>query len=305
MRAKCVKTNYLFVFWLLTATACQQQAAETAAPPATTSAPAVAAIAPTPTTAQRFSPLLSGYWVSADYLDDVARTRSPAKALAHLVAAPASLSIAPFATQHDSVQIGASYGMHEGGSLTLLLQADERATALPIKPDYGDAVGTFREISYRLADGDTLLLITSRNRKTSRLLHQLIYRRTGKAVISTDLETAVYRGVNKLLLARQYRGTDSLGQRVRVQFLLDGTVHGLPFKKYFIQTDFTGPNPGDEVVFDVYTKQQQELAASFGRDTLKLYTVRSDIGIAPGETDTTQFYIRGRLRYKLIPVKQP
>ena len=82
-------------------------------------------------------------------------------------------------------------------------------------------------------------------------------------------------------------------------------VRGLPFRKYSIQTDFTGPNPGNEVYFDVYTKQQQQVATSFGRDTLKLYTIHSIIGVPPGETDTTEIFTRGRLRYQLVRVKKP
>jgi hypothetical protein len=283
---------------------CQQKPTETTVPPvnpASTTAPA-ATLAPT--IAQQFSPILSGSWVSIEYLDAVARTHSPMAAFEH-TPAPTSLSISSFTILKDSVEIGASYGLHEGGNLTLLLQPISHSNGLPIKPDYSDQADSFREISYHISAGDTTVLISSRKRSTRRLIYQLAYRRTGGATTTTDLETAVNRGVNKLLLARYYRGSDSLGHPVQAEFLLDGTVRGLPFRKYVVQTDFTGPNRGDELIFDVYSKQRQSLAASFGRDTLKLYTTHSMVGIPPGGTDTTEYFIRGRLRYQLVRVAQP
>jgi hypothetical protein len=284
--------------------ACQQKPTETTVPltaPASTAAPATTL---TPTIAQQFSPILSGSWVSIEYLDAVARTRSP-KAAFEYTPPLTSLSINAFTTRQDSIEIGASYGLHEGGNLRLLLQPTGHDNALPIKPDYSDQAGSVREIRYRIAAGDTTLFISSRKRSTGQLIHRSAYRRTGDAATTIDLETAVNRGVNKLLLAHYYRGNDSLGHPVQAQFLLDGTVLGLPFKKYLVQTDFTGPNPGDVLIFDVYTKQQQSLAASFGRDTLKLYTTHGMVGIPPGGTDTTEYFTRGRLRYQLVRASKP
>jgi hypothetical protein len=296
----------LFTILLLTILiqACQQKTAETTVPLVAPALTTSSAATLPPTIAQQFSPIMSGSWVSIEYLDAVARTRSPKVAFEH-TPAPTSLSINSFTTCKDSVEIGASYGLHEGGNLTLLLQPTSHGNALPIKRDYSDQAGSFREISYRIAAGDTTLLISSRKGSTGRLIYQLAYRRTGSAATTTDLETAVNRGVNKLLLARYYLGSDSLGHPMQAQFLLDGTVLGLSFRKYIIQTDFTGPNPGDVLIFDVYTKQQQSFAASFGRDTLKLYTTHGMVGIPPGGTDTTEYFTRGRLRYQLVRASRP
>jgi hypothetical protein len=295
----------LFTILLLTTLlqACQQKTTETTVP-LVAPTPTTVRTATAPTIAQQLSPIMSGSWASIEYLDAVASTRSPQAAFEH-TPAPTSLSIGSFATRKDSVEIGASYGLHEGGSLTVLLQPISHGNALPIKSDYSDQAGSFREISYRIALGDTTLLISSRKRSTGRLIYQLAYRRTGNVATTTDLENAVNRGVNKLLLARHYRGSDSLGHLVQAQFQLDGTVLGLPFSKYIVQTDFTGPNPGDVLIFDVYTKQQQSLAASFGRDTLNLYTTHGMVGIPPGGTDTTEYFTRGRLRYQLVRTSKP
>ena len=297
-------TAYLLLLPLLQA--CQQKPAETTKQPAAAIETPVASVLASAkgALAQQFSPIISGSWVSTDYLQEVARTRSPAAAFDY-APAPASLAISSFTTQADSVEIGASYGMHEGGNLTILLQPGKRSNALPIRRDYSDSVGTFREVSYRIGPHDTTLFISSYSRKTDQLIYQQAYRRTGGIATTADLETGVKRGINQLLLARQYRGVDSLGHAVQAQFLLDGTVRGLPFRKYFVQTDFTEPNPGDAIVFDVYTKQQCEFAAVYGRDTLRLYIIRSVVGVPAGTSDTTTIFSRGRLCYQLVRTPKP
>ncbi|MBJ6143529.1 hypothetical protein [Hymenobacter sp. BT559] len=285
--------------------ACQQQSAEKAASqaPSSESNPTEVPIAVKPTLAQRLSPVLKGHWVSANYLREVARTRSPQAAFDD-APSPTSLVIEDFAGQKDSVEIGASYGLHEGGNLTLLLQAGTQPGSLKVREPYGGEVGTRNELAYRITSTDTTLLYITRKSSTNKIVSQLAYRRTGMPGKTADLETGVELGVNKLLLAGSYTGTDSTGRSVAVRFFTDGRLTGLPFKKYGVQTDFTGPTPGDELVFDVYTKQQQTFAASFGRDTLKLYTTHSLLGIPPGGTDTTEYFTRGRLRYQLIRTKQ-
>ena len=266
----------------------------------TTGAPALAK----PTLAQRLSPVLSGHWVSVDYLQEVARTRSPQAAFDHTPPAPASLEIGSFASQKDRVEIGASYGLHEGGNLTILLQAGAQPGSLKVREPGGEA-GISNELAYQLTSTDTTLLYLTRKSKTKQLVSKIAYRRTGMPGKSANLEAGVEFGVNNLLLAGKYMGTDSTGQPVNVQFFTDGRLTGLPFKKYTIQTDFSGPNPGDEVIFDVYTKQQREFAAVYGRDTVRLYTIRSSTGVSGGEVDPANIFTRGRLRYQLVRSKQP
>lgn len=294
-------TSFLLLFLLA---ACQQSPPERATQQPIAE-PTGAPAAKEPTLAQRLSPLLSGYWVSADYLREVARTRSPAAAFDHTPPAPSSLKIGNFATQQDSVEIGASYGLHEGGNLTLLLQADTQPNSLKVREPYGGEAGTSTEVAYQVTSADTTLLYLTRNSKTNRLVSKIAYRRTGMPGKHADLEAGVALGINKLLLAGRYAGTDSIGQPINVQFFTDGRVAGLPFKKYTIQTDFAGPNPGDELIFDVYTKQQHKFAATYGRDTVRLYTIRSTVGVPAGEADTTLNFSRGRLRYQLIRSKRP
>jgi len=301
-----MKEMLLCLLLLCLVTACQQQAADTTAPPPPAATATVAAtVAAEPTIAQRFSPIISGYWVSADYLKAVARTRSPLAAFDHTPPGPSSLEIRPFAGQKDSVEIGASYGLHEGGDMLLLLQHGTEAHSLPIRLKYGGEAGTTTELAYRLTSTDTTLFYITRKTKTQQILSKLAYRRTGRPGKKPDLEAGVAWGVNDLLISGNYSGLDSLHQPVRAQFLTSGLVEGLSFSKYSIQIDFTGPNPGDAIFFDLYTSKQQQLAASFGHDTLKLYTVHSASGVPAGATDTIETFTRGRLRYQLVRLKKP
>ncbi|AMR28734.1 hypothetical protein A0257_17605 [Hymenobacter psoromatis] len=215
------------------------------------------------------------------------------------------MAISPFTDQRDSVEIGASYGLHEGGSLTLLLRPTTQADTLQVKVLYRNEAGTTNELTFQITTTDTTLFYITRNSKTHRIVSKIDYRRTGMPSKNPDLEVGVERGVNNLLMTGQYNGIDSLKQPVHAQFSTSGLVKGLSFHKYSVQTDFTGPNPGNAIYFDVYTEQQQQLSASFGRDTLKLYTIHSVIGVPPGETDTTEIFTRGRLRYQLVRVKKP
>lgn len=289
---------------LLIGTACQHQPAETTAPPVLPAAlPPAAPVAAKLTIAQQFSPIISGSWVSADYLDEVARTRSPEKAFDHTPPAPSSLAIMSFVNKQDSVKIGASYGLHEGGNLTLLLQATSASNALNLREPYTGKTDEISELSYLITTTDTTLFYSTRNSKTRQLINKAVYRRTGNAAAANDLETGLTRGVNRLLLAGHYGGADSVNHSIRVAFSADGTLEGLPFRRYLIQTDFAGPNLGNTVIFDVYTKNRQEFAASFGRDTLRLYTINAAFGVPPGSVDTTELFTRGRLRYQLVRIR--
>jgi hypothetical protein len=205
----------------------------------------------------------------------------------------------------DSVEIGATYGLHEGGDLTLLLPIHATTSALQVKHRYGGEAGIADELTYRITATDTTLLYITRRSKTYEIVSTIAYRRTGMPGKKGDLEEGVERGINDLLITGRYSGVDSLNQPIRAQFFTNGIVKGLPFAKYSIQTDFTGPNPGNTISFDVYTKYQKSFIASFGRDTLKLYTIHSSTGVAAGQVDPNNVFSRGRLRYQLVRVKQP
>ena len=283
--------------------ACQPQAETARQPPAAAAQQRPADSGTAPAAGARLSPVFSGYWLSSAYLQKLALTRSPALAINGLPAGPGSIYIEPFAHQTDSVEVAVNYGMHEGGSRTLLLPRTGAGNAVRVKPDYGTPANTVQELVCQPSDADTTLLFNTRHRQTNRVVGRIAYRRVLPAGVKTDLEGGVNRAVNQLLMAGRYRGTDARQRAVEARFFADGTVQGLPFKRYFVQTDFTGPNVGDEIIFDVYTKSQLNLAAAFGRDTLRLYTIDSDLETPAGSPEPTEVFRRGRLRYELI--RQP
>ncbi|GAB2455827.1 hypothetical protein GCM10011375_03750 [Hymenobacter qilianensis] len=205
----------------------------------------------------------------------------------------------------DSVEIGVTYGLHEGGSRILLLRPGQNDKTLSLRPQLGDEKETVVELSYEISAADTTLFFIQRNAKTNRIVDKIPYYRALKSSVKTDLQGGVERAINQLLITGQYQGTDSLGQPVNAYFLSDGKVKGLPFSQYTVQMDFTGPNPGDELIFDTYSKRQSSFGASFGRDTLRLYTIHHTVGVSPSETDTTDLFSRGRLRYQLVRVRKP
>jgi hypothetical protein len=298
--AALLLSNYLIFPLGLLVAACQQQA-ETATQPTAAQQQSVDSVGiAAPLLGARLSPILSGYWLSSAYLQKLARTRSPATAFSYLPNGPASIYIEPFASQTDSFHIGASYGMHEGGEFTLLLPPAIAANTIPLKQQYGDQPGTAKELVYQISSRDTTLSFVERQAKGKRITTTIAYQRVVPSGIKTDLNGGVEWGVNQLLMVGRYRGADSLQHAVSAQFLPNGTVKGLPFRKYLIQVDFTGPHGGDEVIFDVYTRAQLKMAASFGCDTLRLYSMHTFIEALPGTTDTTEVFRRGRLRYELI-----
>lgn len=291
---------------LALALSCQQRPAETTASPLPAApAPQATPVAAAPTVAQRFSPIISGYWVSVEYLDEVAHTRSPEAAFDHTPQGPSSLAISPFSTRKDSVEIGATYGLHEGGNLMLLLPPPTEATTLNLRSLTGGEAEATDEITYQVTATDTVLFYITRRKKTRQIISKVAYHRAGISTNAADLEQGVEQAVNKLLVVGQYNGLDSLNHLIHARFYADGKVEGLSFDNYLIQTDFTGPNSGNTIIFDAYTKQRKEFAASFGRDTLSLYTIHSSTGIAAGQVDTANVFSRGRLRYQLVRVGKP
>jgi len=77
-----------------------------------------------------------------------------------------------------------------------------------------------------------------------------------------------------------------------------------------VLADFISPSIGNELIFDSDAKSRKELAAVFGRDTLRLYTIHETVFYAATSTDSVRVdsaynFRRGRLRYQLVRVKQP
>lgn len=287
---------------LALALSCQQKPAETTAPPPPPAPPA-ASVATAPTVAQRFSPIISGAWVNSQYLSAVEDTRSPEKASESFPDGPVAIFIKPVLATADSIQAGAVYNMHEGGELTVLFRAGREPNSVQVKLSEGD--NTASDLVYHISPTDTTLTLISRETKQ---IKRLTYRRALRANGKTDLSNGVENALNKILVAGSYAGTDSLGHPVQARFSADGQITGLPFTTYLVLADFFSPSIGNELIFDSDTRRRKELAAVFGRDTLRLYTIHETIFYAAASTDSVRVdsaysFRRGRLRYQLVRVK--
>lgn len=304
--------DFTFYLLLFLAAACQQkpaEQAETGQPTTATTLPAATAVpSAAPTVAQRVSPIISGYWISARYLDVVKRTRSPQAAIQNFPNYPVTMLVEPAAATADSTHVSLVLNLHEGSDMTILFQLGKLPNSMPARTQLGEAAGTHYEVAYQVLPTDTILYFVKRDRQ--RELSRFAYRRVARVNAGRDytkqLNDEIARTLGQLLVVGSYTGTDSLGQPLRVQFLPNGQVRGLPFRTYHVLEDFLGgPNGGDALIFDMYQKNQSEFAADYGRDTLRLYDQYERIGIPPGGTDSLLTIERGRLRYQLVRVKKP
>jgi hypothetical protein len=243
--------------------------------------------------------------VSSQYLNAVARSRSPEKASESFPDGPVAIFINPIPATADSIKAGVVYNMHEGGEITVLFRAGREPHSVQVKLREGD--NTVSDLVYHVSSTDTTLTLLLRATKQ---IKRLTYRRALRANGKTDLSNGVENALNKILVASSYTGTDSLGHPVQARFSANGQLTGLPFTTYLIHTDFFSPSIGDALIFDSDTKRRKELAAAFGRDTLRLYTIHETIFYAAASTDSVRLdsaynFRRGHLRYQLVRVKQP
>ncbi|MDQ2770834.1 MAG: hypothetical protein M3Y54_10070 [Bacteroidota bacterium] len=281
---------------------------------ATRTETAAAAVAPdtaatlaaaAPSLARRFGPIISGGWMITSYLRVLRRTHSPQIAADSISAdVPVSLFIAPAAVAADSTLMQLNYNMHEGDEASIYFRTGRQPNSLPLRSH--SETGKRYEISYRISAADTALFLLEYSMR-GKLIRQNRYQKTLVASAQgTESNQAFHQAVdyplNKILVAGKYEGTDSLGHRVQVTFSPTGYVSGIPFRKYHVMEDFIGPVIGDEIIFDMYTKHQHELAAVFRPDTLRLYTVLSATEAAKDTTlsDSILVFRRGILRYQLV-----
>lgn len=244
--------------------------------------------------AQRFSPLLRGAWVNAEYLAHVRQTHSP-RAASDYTGEISELNISLAKQSGDSLVAGLGLGNHEGGDLAIYFRPGTQPNSLPTSWHDYKTPSNFTEISYQLRPRDTTLVLTTydRNRK---VVHRASYERV-PGVAADDL-VALNRAVNTLLFAGRYAGQDSVGRPVQVQFSSDGRVQGLPGTfRYDTSTDFVG-GPGndiDNVSFSNAAQASRTIHFTRSADTLRLYSTTL---LEPADDAPT--LTRGRLLYTLV-----
>ncbi|WP_156126518.1 hypothetical protein [Hymenobacter sp. DG25B] len=220
------------------------------------------------------------------------RTHSPYQAREALDGI-SMLIVDPHTRAGDSLLVALGYNNHEGGvpayvSLRPGAQPNTLAFSLEGEDSNQSALG------YRIVGADTLLQLWRYDATLKGGTTQTFRKVPGLLPQGDSLAYSTTYALNQLLLAGQYTGVDSLGQRCKVFFTATGEVRGLPhYQRYTPQFDYVGllDNDLDYLLLDPDSDHPTHLAFTLHTDTLRLYAVHAD---------TSQHLHRGALHYTLV-----
>lgn len=244
----------------------------------------------------QFKPIIEGVWVKKDYVENVKSTRSPYKSREKF-GGVACLEIYLPDDGSDSTHVGVSLNNHEGSNFVLFLKQGHLSTSLKTGlPDY-DVKGNSYEIGYEINKNETNLILYHYDTK-GKIIDKTPYTKVAnRSGGDNDAAWGIQYITNKLLFKGEYMVMEH-DVPVYVEFKDNGEIIGLPdVKNYYINTDFAaGPeNNLDEIIFDLYTKNQTLYAFKLDADTLNLYYTKSNI-------DSTLLLV-DKLKYKLVRKK--
>lgn len=246
---------------------------------------------------KKFKPFLHGTWIPADYIDDIAKTKSPLKS-----SGPGLISeffIDTAAMKEDSLQISAAFGNHEGGEFILYFRQGQTPTSLLTNLSVDDKEPDSYELGYSANKNDTFLILYHYVQKNKRLLDKKEYIKApvNESKNEEDASGLQYM-VNQKLVSGTYKVTDSTGIETQIELTNNGKITGLPgFKTYYILTDFvTEPeNITDEICFDIQTKNQKCYGFKIIADTINLFE--------PAKDEQDSLFKPGATVYKFVKQK--
>lgn len=244
----------------------------------------------------KFKPILQGVWVKSDYVDDVAKTRSPLAAFPKADPTITTMVIEADAIKGDSVMIDVGYGLHEGGNLILRFHPGKINSSIVGYSSGGNIANSNYEFTYSTKKGDTTLTLYTYD-EHKKLADSAKYFKAFHDQRGKELGYATYYSINRVLFAGNYSLTDSLNNTATIRFTSDGKMSGLnDLKTYFIAVDFTTPPKNmDEIYFSDGNKDQRSYTFKFKADTLNLFETSFD-------KDSIDL-IKGKLKYQLIRKK--
>ena len=243
---------------------------------------------------KKFKPIIQGVWVKSDYIDEVAKTKSPLKAFSK--ASPiTTMIIETEFVKGDSILIDIGYGNHEGGNLLIKFHPGHSISSIMAYTPGGNIENSFYELKYSISKDTTLTLYTYNERK--KLVDSAHYFKAFNSTHVKELGYATNYMVNKALKLGAYTLIDTLNHASKISFTQDGNVSGLSdFKTFYINIDFTTPpNNLDEIIFDLYSKKQKSYAFNIDADTLKLF----ETFLSKDSIDL----VLSKLKYKLVKNK--
>ncbi|QHS55487.1 hypothetical protein GWR56_08020 [Mucilaginibacter sp. 14171R-50] len=211
----------------------------------------------------QFKPLINGVWVKKDYIKKVKKSKSPLEA----VERGTGITIMYIDTAQlkgDSISVPAIINNHEGMDVTLRFQAGKNTTTIELGGD---------ELSYKVKNGDTTLIIYHYNPKTKETATAQ-YIKAMQTMPSGGLADGMNYMINQAILSGIYEGTDAAGKKVNARFYDNGKVSGLPgLTTYFVQNDLIADpeHSHDEIIFNLNAPGQKVYSFIINKKTLSLY----------------------------------
>lgn len=211
----------------------------------------------------QFKPLINGMWVKKDYIKKVKKSKSPLEAVDNGTGVTI-MYIDTAQLKGDSIVVPVVLNNHEGTNVSLSFQPGKNTTTVEFGND---------ELSYKLKNGDTTLIIYHYNPQTKETATaQYIKAMPNKP--AGGLAAGMNMAINKAIISGKYEGADAAGKNIRAVFTDDGKVSGLPgLTTYYVQNDMIADpdHSHDEIIFNLNSKGQKAYSFIINKKTLSLY----------------------------------
>jgi len=209
--------------------------------------------------------VLHGRWYSADYIQDVKRTKSPLIS-ARIASSITEIFLDTSLVKGDSLEVHAQ-GLHEGGSFMVYFRTGY-GFQLPVTHEDIPNDSLRMRISFALQGTDTVLTLTTIT-STGKLRGM---RRFLRAPIG--IEHPLDYLVNQIVMAGEYLATDRAGKQFDISLDSSGAVRGFHrYSTYQVLLDFGGGPAArmDVICFNLQQKNQRCFSFSTRSDTTILY----------------------------------
>lgn len=248
---------------------------------------------------RKFKPIIHGYWVLLDYIEELKKTKSPYS------------SQFVFKDQHgfyidtgkvaaDSLVVAASYGAAGPEPYSVFFKCGIVPNSLYMV-DMNRLDTSYLNLGYEITKNDTILIVYHYSKDAKRLTSIRKYLKAPTESSRYDTITGSLDGesyfINKYVIAGNYTYIDGLQRKHLISLTDFGEVSGFDnFIRYNIFNDFgQGPPDSDAITFISSSHLSEDYFFRIDADTLNLF----DYGVSP-DYDTVYNYT---LKYKLVRQK--
>lgn len=220
-----------------------------------------------------FMPYFSGVWTLSEYIDDLAKTKSPLKSsdkLNQIV-----LMIFSEEPQDNKIPVSSSLNNHEGFGFNIMFSKgrNEMSLKTDIADYYYDTKGGFCEIEIQTDKSDTTLNLCIYN-ADNKLLKKVAFRKIRESQPKEDYAWGLDYYANKILFEGSYTLVDSSQTSKDIELTANGLITGFNnYKNYLVITDFGTrvENNLDNINFYRTENDFDNLLYKFNGDTINLY----------------------------------